>query len=294
MKFLLWQFAAYALAAFLLGFAVASLWWRPLAARLARKLGSQTGQIAAMHREIVDLQASVQHDRNIVAAMAPLTEQLSVARSALTLVEAELEASALRHAMLSNKAKDLTKRADRHEALAGDAERAQGEALRTRVALDQAIADHALNRTANEQALAEALARAHNAESSLANLRRTHERLVVDSRRELTEITIRAEQSERIRLAPQVASAATVWQKAMAEASMESPSFTADDQILIVLPSDDEALDAGDAGSGIRAPRREMQSGTEGETSSERHHPEVSSIAVVPTTPVFIELRSSE
>jgi chromosome segregation ATPase len=250
-KFLLWQFSVYALAAFVLGLAVAYLWSRPQVARLTRKLNSQQAHIGALQSEIVDLQTVVRRDQNIVAAMAPLTEQLSAARSALTLVEAELEASALHHAMLTNKTVDLSQRAARNETLAGETERAQGEALRIRVALDSAIAEHTAGRALSEQTLADALARAQSAESSLANLRRAHERLVVDSRRELTELTVRTERAERERLASPAsaaspalsaagtgATAASVWQSAMVEA-VNAPT---DDQILIVLPNERELV----------------------------------------------------
>jgi chromosome segregation ATPase len=246
-KFLLWQFSVYALAAFVLGLAVAYLWSRPQVARLTRKLNSQQAHIGALQSEIVDLQTVVRRDQNIVAAMAPLTEQLSAARSALTLVEAELEASALHHAMLTNKTVDLSQRAARNETLAGETERAQGEALRIRVALDSAIAEHTAGRALSEQTLADALARAQSAESSLANLRRAHERLVVDSRRELTELTVRTERAERQRLASPAsdtsaagtgATAASVWQSAMVEA-VNTPT---DDQILIVLPNEKELV----------------------------------------------------
>ncbi len=241
MKFLLWQFAAYALAAFVLGLVVAYLWWRPQLARWTRKLSSQSAHVTALQEEIFDLQTAAQRNRNIVAAIAPLTEQLSAARSALTLVEAELEASALHHAMLTGKTVELSERATRNENLANEAERAQSEALRTRVALDSAIAEHTASRAMAAQALADALARAQSAESSLVNLRRTHERFVVDSRRELTELAMRAEQAERAQLAPLAAptpAAATVWQAAMAQAASTPP----DDQILIVLPNKTESL----------------------------------------------------
>ena len=296
MKFLLWQFAVYALAAFLLGLIVAHLWWRPRAARQARKLHSQASHVVALQKEIVDLQTAAQCDRNIVAAIAPLTEQLSVARSALTLLEAELEASALRHTMLNNRTTDLTERADRHEASASDAQRAQGEALRTRAALDQAIAEHAAARATNEQALAEALARAQSAESSLANLRRTHERLVVESRRELTEVALRAEHAERSRVVSQTATAtaASVWQKAMAEASSSASSVAADDQILIVLPTKDDVQLVG-ATSRSGSPLNEIGGGFESDSSGEHDQTGSTALRVGQSSPdLLIELRSSE
>lgn len=292
-KFLLWQFAAYALAAFVLGFVVAYLWSRPQAARLSRKLTSQFAHIGALQSEIVDLKTAARRDKNIVAAIVPLTEQLSAARSALTLVEAELEASVMHHAMLTNKTVDLSERASRHENLAGEAERAQGEALRTRVALDSAIAEHTANRANSEQALADALARAQSAESSLANLRRTHERLVVDSRREMTELTVRAERAEKVRLISSPnASAETVWQSAVVEAA----STQSDDQILIVLPND-AALGLSEAISGMGSSLvKEPQDEFTRENSQERDRPGVTTVLqTAQSSPnLLIELRSSE
>jgi chromosome segregation ATPase len=293
-KFLLWQFAAYALAAFLLGLAMAYLWSRPQAARLSRKLRSQSAHVVALQSEIVALQAAAQRDRNIVAAIAPLTEQLSVARGALTLVEAELEASALNHAMLTSKTVDLSERAARHEILAGEAERAQSEALRTRIALDSAIAEHVASRAVADQALADALARAQSAESSLANLRRTHERLVVDSRRELTELAMRAERAERDNVrAVSVTSAVPDpdWQSAMAEAA----TVPADDQILIVLPN--EVAETSSIAPTVKdgSLANDLQSDSP-ELSQEREHSGMATMVETPTssTPLLIELRRSE
>jgi hypothetical protein len=304
-KFLLWQFAAYALAAFVLGLAMAHLWWRPRAARSSRKLNSQLAHNIALQAEIVDLHNAAQRDRNIVAAIAPLTEQLSAARSALTLVEAEREASSLHQTMLTNKTVELSERAARHESLAVDTERAQAEALRTRIALDSAIAEHTAARAISEQALADALTRAQSAESSLANLRKTHERLVVDSRRELTELTLRVEQAERARLAlrPPVGqsnfvkaptatgvAAATVWQAAMVEAT-GSPT---DDQILIVLPGETELSSSGSVpNAGV--PLTSEASGDHQETSPQRDRPGTTLVEAAQTSPnLVIELRSSE
>jgi hypothetical protein len=291
-KFLLWQFATYALAAFVLGLAVGHLWWRPRAARILRKLSSQHAHVGALQREIADLHTSAQRDRNIVAAVAPLTDQLSVARSALTLAEAELEASALRHTMLKNQTADLTERAARTEALANDAERAQRDAARTKAALDSTIAEHTSNRAAGDQALAEALARAQSAESALANLRRTHERLVVDSRRELTELTMRAEQAEIARVAAPIASASTVWQSAMADAA----AIQTDDQILIVLPSEVDTQLAGVPGSAGGNLTNEVQAGpADGTTSGDSDNSVTRLAKSEQTLPVVvIELRSSE
>jgi hypothetical protein len=299
-KFLLWQFSVYALAAFVLGLAVAYLWSRPQVARLTRKLNSQQAHIGALQSEIVDLQTVVRRDQNIVAAMAPLTEQLSAARSALTLVEAELEASALHHAMLTNKTVDLSQRAARNETLAGETERAQGEALRIRVALDSAIAEHTAGRALSEQTLADALARAQSAESSLANLRRAHERLVVDSRRELTELTVRTERAERQRLASPAsdtsaagtgATAASVWQSAMVEA-VNTPT---DDQILIVLPNEKELV-SGETPLTGSAFAREFTDEITVESSRERDHSGTTTLLEADQTSpgLVIELRSSE
>jgi predicted XRE-type DNA-binding protein len=291
-KFLLWQFAAYALAAFVLGLAMAHLWWRPRAARSSRKLNSQLAHNVALQAEIVDLHNAAQRDRNIVAAIAPLTEQLSAARSALTLVEAEREASALHQTMLTNKTVELSERAARHESLAVDTERAQAEALRTRIALDSAIAEHTAARAMSEQALADALARAQSAESSLANLRKTHERLVVDSRRELTELTMRVEQAERARLAPPATgvTAATVWQAAMVEAT-SSPT---DDQILIVLPNETEPLRSGSVPV-TSVPLTSEATGVHQDTSAQRDRPGTTLVEAAQTSPnLVIELRSSE
>jgi hypothetical protein len=291
-KFLLWQFAAYALAAFVLGVAMAHLWWRPRAARSLRKLNSQLAHNVSLQVEIVDLQNAAQRDRNIVAAIAPLTDQLSAARSALTMVEAEREASALHQTMLTNKTVELSERAARHESLAIDTERAQAEALRTRIALDSAIAEHTAARAISEQALAEALARAHSAESSLANLRKTHERLVVDSRRELTELTMRVEQAERARLASTSTgvAAATVWQAAM----IETASLPTDDQILIVLPNETEISSSG-SGPEAGLPFTSEASDEQEETSRKRDRPGTTLVEAGPSSPnLVIELRSSE
>ena len=294
MKFLLWQFAAYALAAFVLGLAVAYLWSRPHAARLSRKLSFQQAHVAALQAQIGELQTSAQRHQNIVAAVGPLTEQLSAARSALTLVEAELEASVLHHTMLTNRTVELSERATRHESLAGEAERAQSDALRTRVALDSAISEHVVSRAVSEQALADALARAQSAESSLTNLRKTHERLVVDSRRELTELTLRVEQGERTRNTPIAVAptAATVWQSAMLQEASTQP----DDQILIVLPNETELLSsAGPKGTGGALANTSPQ-GSGGGASQERDRWGTSSpLEATQTSPgLLIELRSSE
>jgi chromosome segregation ATPase len=292
-KFLLWQFAVYALAAFVLGLAMAYLWSRPQAARLSRKLRSQSAHVAALQSEIVALQAAAQRDRNIVAAIAPLTEQLSVARGALTLVEAELEASALNHAMLTKKTVDLSERAARHETLASEAERAQSEALRTRIALDSAIAEHVASRSTTDQALADALARAQSAESSLANLRRTHERLVVDSRRELTELAMRVERAERDNVRSiSVASAAAGpdWQAAVAEAA----SAPADDQILIVLPNETAEASSVTPNANEASLANDLQTGSR-ESSQEREQSGAATLVEAPTSsPLLIELRRSE
>jgi predicted XRE-type DNA-binding protein len=291
-KFLLWQFAAYALAAFVLGVAMAHLWWRPRAARSLRKLNSQLAHNVSLQAEIVDLQNAAQRDRNIVAAIAPLTDQLSAARSALTMVEAEREASALHQTMLTNKTVELSERAARHESLAIDTERAQAEALRTRIALDSAIAEHTAARAISERALAEALARAQSAESSLANLRKTHERLVVDSRRELTELTMRVEQAERARLASTSTgvAAATVWQAAM----IETASLPTDDQILIVLPNETEISSSG-SGPEAGLPFTSEASDGQEETSRKRDRPGTTLVEAGPSSPnLVIELRSSE
>jgi hypothetical protein len=291
-KFLLWQFAAYALAAFVLGLAMAHLWWRPRAARCSRKLNSQLANVAALQAEIVDLQNAAQRDRNIVAAIAPLTDQLSAARSALTMVEAEREASALHQAMLADKTVALSERAARNESLAADTQRAQAEALRTRIALDSAIAEHTASRSVAEQALADALARAQSAESSLSSLRKTHERLVVESRRELTELTLRIEQAERSRMAPLSSgvAAATVWQSAMVQAASTPP----DDQILIVLPDETEASVAGVVPN-TDAPMTSEASAGHGATSGQPDRPGTTLVEAAQTSPnLVIELRSSE
>jgi hypothetical protein len=301
-KFLLWQFAVYALAAFVLGLAVTYLWSRPQVARLTRKLNSQQAHVAALQSEIVDLQTVARRDQKIVAAMAPLTEQLSAARSALTLVEAELEASALHHTMLTNKTVELSERATRHETLAGETERAHGEALRTRVALDSAIAEHNASKALSDQALADALARAQSAESSLANLRRAHERLVVDSRRELTELTLRTERAERAEqnrlvsaasAAPSPgASAATVWQSAMVEAT-KTPT---DDQILIVLPNETELVSAGPSSDDGTLMDKESVGELNVESSRKSNHSGTTTVLETEQTSpgLLIELRSSE
>ena len=291
-KFLLWQFAVYALAAFVLGVSVAYLWSRPQAARLARKLTSQFAHVAALQSQIVELQSAAQRDKNIVAAIAPLTEQLSVARGALILVEAQLEASALHQTMLTNKTLDLSERAARHENLAGETERAQGDALRTRVAL----AEHTANRAISEQALADALARAHSAESSLANLRRAHERLVVDSRRELTELTLRAERAvrgETARLASSpAATAVTVWQSAMVNAATKQ----SDDQILIVLPNETELVSAEPTSGSSASLLKDAQVEFARESSRESGRSGTTTVPeAAPSSPdLLIELRSSE
>jgi hypothetical protein len=291
-KFLLWQFAAYALAAFVLGLAMAHLWWRPRAARSSRKLNSQLARNVALQAEIADLQNAAQRDRNIVEAIAPLTDQLSAARSALTLFEAEREASTLHQTMLTKKTIELSERAARHESLAIDTERAQAEALRTRIALDSAIAEHTTVRATSEQALADALARAQSAESSLANLRKTHERLVVDSRRELTELTMRIEQAERVRLTPPSTgvAAATVWQAAM----IETASLPADDQILIVLPNETGLSSSGSRPEG-GVPFTSEASDDQEETSRKRDRPGTTLVEAGQSSPnLVIELRSSE
>jgi hypothetical protein len=196
-KFLAWQFGLYALAAFNLGALVAHLWWQPrhhAARRSARARGSQ---IETLSHELAEEQAARARERAVVAQVPSLTQDLAATKQALAFAQVELEASSARRLQVQKTADDLKSQLDRHRFSGASAERLEGEVNALRTELDEARVTGVSDRADAEERMARLAAALRNADEARIALHRRHDAFVLQSQRDLSAMTVRAETAER-------------------------------------------------------------------------------------------------
>ena len=209
-KYLLWQFSAYAAVALVVGGVLGrrSMAWRVARAereqqRAAFELSSLTMKASSL------LEASGRERASIVDANARLAEELRTAREAQARVQADLKDAENIRAQA-----EASRRAVGQHVAATSGSRsladAEAELERVRRELARRKTDDARSAEDAAGALAQAEIRARGAEDAHRELSRVHAAAVRSAQMELTRAFVRAEQAEAA-LASREASRSRVW-----------------------------------------------------------------------------------
>jgi chromosome segregation ATPase len=196
-KFLFWQFALYALAAFNLGALCVHFWWQPRHDAARRSAKARGQQIETLQASLAAEQTARARDTAIVAQLPQLTEDLNLARQALKYVEVELEASAIRRDQVQTVAADLQQRLSSQRTAVDNVGRLEQEISRLREELNESLATAAADRASAESQMARINAALRNADDARKSLQKRHDEFVLSSQRDLSVMTVRAESAER-------------------------------------------------------------------------------------------------
>ena len=196
MKFLFWQFSAYASAALLVGVVVGRMLAGPVIARARREADAANLRAEALLRSAPEAELVVRRNEMLSASVVRLEAELQSSRDALLLAETDLHVAVL----AGKQAREALASADsRRSAAATQAARAhvaEGElaAAESELAAFRGEASDA-HESANRR-IADAEGRTRIASERLESLRVTHAELVRRSQTALTHAEIRAEQAE--------------------------------------------------------------------------------------------------
>jgi hypothetical protein len=248
-KFLLWQFAAYAGAAMAIGFALGIAWATSTRRALTRHLERVERTLESTETQLRRVREQRSRDDVAIRESRELSSKLVELHASLALVEADVRANQIGRVEAERMRDEAVLAADRYRAEAAVARQTEFELARAREKLAAAHAALEAERAATMRAVSDAEARAARLTGELAALRRAHDERVVAHQRELSAALVDAEQayaqcvtleaqltrSERVRTAALGPTTERPWTgvatpAAAAALAVERPS--ADDEII--------------------------------------------------------------
>jgi hypothetical protein len=195
-KFLLWQFFAYALASMAAGALLASIWARSTRSALQRAFERARRTVEAERAANARIRKDRAADQLLVAEANDLATKLSEVRSALALVEADMAASQMNRAEAERSRLIAETQLMNERGFLVRAKRAEAEVLQIRDERDRLQSDlESLRSTVNGD-----LSRLTNErdalQEELAHISELHDSLVVSDQTERTQALLRAEEAE--------------------------------------------------------------------------------------------------
>lgn len=195
-KFLVAQFALYALASLVVGAVAATLWWRPLVAQLRREHQRAAAHRQALEQSLAESERRAAADRATIESLGDLVGDLHEVRRALTMVEAELEAGSMHQSQATARVAELEQTVEGLWADARNGQAAVAELQRMKSNFAERLEALRAERDRSERLRADALARATLAEQELVSLRSLHAVTVQRAQAERSALELRADRAE--------------------------------------------------------------------------------------------------